>query len=159
MTENELKSLTGNLIMISEYSDSAKKQLLNLVLESHDDELKSITLNVIDHINEDNFVGAGKNLLSLMGKNPVTTYYLVTSMIDISAKLYKNLISQTARACATAQDKEECVHKYKIKALNAQIQKLMADLPLCRTAKNSDKCVTSINKKINNLKFKLRKMK
>lgn len=159
MTENQLRSLTGNLIMISEYSDSAKKQLLGLVLESSGDQLKSITLDVIDHINEDNFINTGKNILSMIGKNPVTTYYLVTSMIDISAKLYKNLISQTARACATAQNKEECAHKYKMKALNAQIQKLMADLPLCRTAKNPDKCVTSINKKINNLKFKLRKMK
>ncbi len=158
MTEKELKILTGNLIMISEYSDSAKRNLLKLVIESDINQLKDITLDIIDHINEDNFTGVG-NILSMAQRNPVTTYYLVTSVIDIAHKLYKNIFSQSARACIHETNKDECVKNYKIKALDAQIKKLMSDLDLCSKAKNPNRCEYLISKQINKLKFKLRKLR
>lgn len=157
MTKKELKILTGNLVMVAEYSESAKKNLLKLIIESDINQLKKITPDVIDHINEDELAGIS-HLLSFMQKNPVTTYYLVTSLIDIAHKVYKNILSQSSRACRDQVNKEECIKKFKEKAILAQIQKLTSDLPLCQGSKNPAKCSLQINKKINELRFKLKKI-
>jgi len=157
MTRKELKIFIGEIILLSNYSDCAKKQLLNLVIESDINQLKDVTFDVIDNINE-NDLGIG-NILSVAQRNPVATYYLVTSLIDVAHKLYKNIFSQSARACIHETNKDECIKNYKIKALDAQIRKLTSDLDLCSKSKNPNRCEYLIAKQINKLKFKLRKLR
>jgi len=159
MTKKELKIFVGKIVLLSEYSDCAKINLLKLIIESDINQIKNIALETIDHIDESNFIGVGSNILSMAQQNPVTTYYLVTSMIDIAHKLYKNIFSQSAQACVDATNKEECIKKYKIKALQAQLKKLTDDIHLCKNVKDPNKCFYTIQKKINKLKFKLRKLK
>jgi hypothetical protein len=157
MTRKELKIFIGEIILLSDYSDCAKKQLLNLVVESDINKLKDTTIDIIDHVNE-NDLGIG-HILSIAQRNPVSTYYLVTSLVDVAYKLYKNVLSQSARACVHEANKSECIKNYKIKALNAQIKKLVSDLSLCNKSTNPNRCEYLIAKKINKLKFKLRKLR
>lgn len=76
----------------------------------------------------------------------------------ISYKFYQNYLSKAAKECKDSPDKSECMRQYKIKAVNAQIQKLNGSIRQCEKSKNPDKCKLSLQNKINKLRNKMGKI-
>jgi len=72
--------------------------------------------------------------------------------------LYRMYFNEATRACKKykGQAKECCIAKFKVRALQIQINELKKGLPECRKSKNPEKCKKLLTSKITNIQKKLK---
>lgn len=70
-------------------------------------------------------------------------------------QLYKNYLSQAARACKGKPDKAACMKQFKDKAQKAKVAKLQQGMATCAKSKNPDSCKKTLAAKIAKEKAKM----
>ena len=78
--------------------------------------------------------------------------------IFIGRKIYKQHLSTTARTCAKADDKQSCIRKIKVEALNKQMKAIQSNMGLCDKSKNPQKCKAKIQQQLNKKKAEIQKI-
>jgi len=71
--------------------------------------------------------------------------------------IYKNFLSHAARMCRGSDDKDKCMHQFKIKALKTEIDFLKSRAKECSKSKTPERCHNSISQKVKDLENKLKK--
>lgn len=76
-------------------------------------------------------------------------------------KTYKTNFTQAAKACANfkGEDRDKCMRKYKINAMEAQIMALKTSLDKCKKSKDPSSCNKKVNEKIIKIKKELMDLK
>ncbi len=81
---------------------------------------------------------------------PVAAAVVAALVIMLARKAYKAYFTKAARACkgTKGQEKNDCIKKFKIDAIKAQIGVLGQAKSACKAAKSPDKCTAKIDQKI-----------
>lgn len=79
-------------------------------------------------------------------------------VIFIGRKVYKQHFSKVARMCKKADDKQSCIRKIKVEALNKQLQAIKSNMGLCDKAKKPEKCKAKIEQQMNKKKSEIQKV-
>jgi len=85
----------------------------------------------------------------------------LAAVVAAAYVVYKRVLSKAARACKgqSGSEKTACMKKFKISALQAQINALKSGMAKCKTTKQPYKCKQSIVNKIDKLKNRMEKTK
>lgn len=85
---------------------------------------------------------------------------LATILLMASYKIYKNKYSEAAQACSKfkGDEKDDCMRKFKMQAVQKQLQELRESIHKCDKSKDPDLCREKINEKIIKLRKKLMDM-
>jgi hypothetical protein len=73
---------------------------------------------------------------------------MIAAAIYIAKRIYKKFLSQGARACKNAKNKNECMKDFKIKALQKEIEYLKGKKSYCSKTSNPEACKKVFDKKI-----------
>lgn len=73
---------------------------------------------------------------------------MIAAAIYIAKRIYKKYLSQAARACKSAKDKNKCMRDFKIKALEKEIEYLKSKKVYCSKTSNPEACKKLFDKKI-----------
>jgi len=164
--EKELKILAGSIVIESDFSKSAKKQLINFletaniyqvkaflmdgeIVGNLDDNSKSIIDSRFDFRNDLQQEGTLRSIMGMMILNPVgwAAYRVIRAAID----------SKSARcgALAIGFKRDHCM--LMVKKLDAQktINLLRSQAKNCEQTKNPSKCKAQVNKGISKLQKKI----
>lgn len=178
MTSKDLKLLAGYLVMESDHSDSAKKQLLNFIKEANVYQLKAFILNdEIESLDEDSYDIIEKrfNILENEIFQDFDESEIITEDVETVAKaaiatliggpaglalygaykLYQRYMTQAGRACRHAINRRACRKQYKINAVKLQIKELQKGISKCDQSKKPEKCRSIFEKKIKQLEARL----
>jgi len=87
----------------------------------------------------------------------VAAAVMATLVILLARKAYRAYLSKAARACITKTGpaKNECIRKFKIEAIKAEIAQLQQNKAACDYSKNPEKCKAKLDKRINKVKAKI----
>jgi hypothetical protein len=83
--------------------------------------------------------------------------WIITAAVILGNKLYKQYLSQAARICKNAPNKEKCMEEFKKKAIQAEIAQLEKAKTYCTKSKNPQECINKLNQEIQKNKEKLKK--
>jgi hypothetical protein len=178
MTSKNLKLLSGYLVMESDSSDSAKKQLLNFIKDANVYQLKAFILNdEIENLDEDsyNIIEKRFNILENEVFQELDEFETITEDVETVAKaalatviggpaglilygaykLYQRYMTKAGIACRNAINRRTCRKQYKINAIKLQIKELEKGISKCSKAKNPEKCKSAVEKKIKQLEARL----
>jgi hypothetical protein len=113
----------------------------------------------LNFIQESAIDPAEKDYLEKIGNKMVPLLKTVTAIgIIFSAyTIYKNFLSHAARMCRGSDDKDKCMHQFKIKALKTEIDFLKSRAKECSKSKTPERCHNSISQKVKDLENKLKK--
>ena len=177
MTSKDLKLLAGYLVMESDYSDSAKKQLLNFIKEATDYQIKTFILDdTIEKLDEDSFDIIDKRFnvieecliqddnvellnedIETVAKAAIAT--LIGGPAGLAAygayKLYQRYMTKAGRECRNAINRRACRKQYKINAIKILIKDLHNSMTKCGQSKNPEKCKSTLEKRIKQLESRL----
>jgi hypothetical protein len=86
---------------------------------------------------------------------------LVSIISFASYKTFKHIFMKAKVACEGFQgeEKDQCIMRYKIDALQAKVNDLKSGLPYCIDSEDPAKCSAKINSKINKTMEKIKKIK
>lgn len=92
---------------------------------------------------------------------PIMLAISATSISMMAYRFYKDYMTKAARECGTLQgrDKNLCMLKYRINALETKKSKLEKGLRKCKEAKNPEKCEEKVKKDIKKTEERLKKVK
>lgn len=84
---------------------------------------------------------------------------LAVLAIYVSTKIYKRFYSKAAKSCSTYKGSKKtiCMKKFQISGYKAQLTDLKRAATKCGLTKNPEKCVKTINKKIDKINKKISK--
>jgi len=92
---------------------------------------------------------------------PVAALVMATLVIIVARKVYKAYLTKAAKACkgqATPQLKNECIRKFKLDAIKAEVKQLEVGKNACSSAKNPAKCSQKVEARINKSKARINKI-
>lgn len=91
---------------------------------------------------------------------PVAAAVVAALVIMLSRKAYKAYFTKAARACkgTKGEQKNECIKKYKVDAIKAQIGVLGKAKTACKSAKNPDQCSAKIDQNIQKKQVEIQKL-
>jgi len=104
-------------------------------------------------------------LLSLKGTKTSTTFKimggiaLALHLFNLSTMTYQFYLSKAAKACKGDKFKLACIDEYKARATEAQIAVLTKNKSKCKKTDNPRACERVIDKKITELKQRVRALK
>lgn len=81
---------------------------------------------------------------------------LALGIIKVSYSIYKNFINRWGRKCRGYKgvDRDLCIKRVKIKAMEIRIQALNKSKDKCKISKDAQKCIAKINSQIEKLNSK-----
>lgn len=82
------------------------------------------------------------------------------SLISLGMAVFKRYMSQAAKACKKFRfgDKTNCIRKYEMKAIRAEIGSLRSSLNKCDKEKKASVCRAKLDRRIISLEDKLKKI-
>ena len=87
----------------------------------------------------------------------ISTGVLAAFILFVSYKFYKRYISKSGRACKdfAGKAKKDCIKRFKMEGIKAQLGQLEKGTKLCDKSKDPSKCKAKITKKMAKVKLKL----
>jgi hypothetical protein len=82
---------------------------------------------------------------------------LITAIIIVSNKLYRDYFSISGRACKGrfGLDREKCIKDFKRKALQERKRYIQSKMQECQKSENPEECISRLNKEINSINAKI----
>ena len=159
MNMQKLKIVAGAIIVESELSKSSKLQLLNwLQNEATEIQVKSFLLDGEILKLDEQAIEIVNDRFSVAYKNQTLYEQVITALV--LGMIYRKFLSKASRTCKAVKGKEksECIKKFRIQAMKAQMTALQQGYSRCSQHKHPEDCKNKTANKMKSIKAKLDKM-